>query len=118
MTQEVCPECLGSRLNEHARSILLNGKSIDELCNLSIDQLFLTIKQLAENLDQSERVIFNSVFDTIDERLKNMIDLGLGHLTLNRSTPHYQLENISDYGCLPYWGQDLPGFYMYWMNQQ
>ena len=87
MTQEVCPECLGSRLNEHARSILLNGKSIDELCNLSIDQLFLTIKQLAENLDQSERVIFNSVFDTIDERLKNMIDLGLGHLTLNRSTP-------------------------------
>ena len=87
MAQEICPDCLGSRLNEHARSVLLNGKSIDELCNMSINQLFFTVKSLAENLSHTEQVIFNSVFDTIYERLKNMIDLGLGYLTLNRSTP-------------------------------
>ena len=87
MVQETCPDCLGSRLNDYARSILVDGKSIDELCDLSLDQLCLTINNIAANLRQTERAIFDAVFDTINERLKNMINLGLGYLTLNRSTP-------------------------------
>ena len=80
----ICNKCKGTRLRKEANYIKINGKSITELVNLSLDDLILFFKKI--ELNDHENKISIRLIDEIKNRIKIVQDLGLGYLTLNRKS--------------------------------
>lgn len=78
----VCPECEGSRLKKETNYVKIAGLTITEMMNMPISALFTFFEQIA--LSDYESKIANRAIKEIRERLMNIIDVGLGYLTLNR----------------------------------
>ncbi|MEZ4588048.1 MAG: excinuclease ABC subunit UvrA [Gemmatimonadales bacterium] len=79
-----CPECGGARLNRHALSVRVHGKSIAEVSALSLHDLAGWYRAL--ELTPTEREIARDVLFELDSRLDFLLDVGLGYLTLERQT--------------------------------
>ena len=78
----VCPTCHGRRLKKEAEYVKIGGKSITDLCELSIDELhefFRTLK-----VTEHEAKIAKRLLVEIKSRLKFLMDVGLSYLTLSR----------------------------------
>lgn len=83
MQERPCAVCKGRRLKPEVLAITIDGMSIMDICELSIDdavEVFKTIK-----LDDTQRHIAEQVFKEINARLKFMQDVGLNYLNLARS---------------------------------
>lgn len=78
----VCPECHGTRLKQQAQWVKVGGKSISELVELPMANLqaFLDNLELAEQ----ELQITKRLLIEIKNRIRFLLDVGLGYLTLNR----------------------------------
>lgn len=83
MAIEICPACKGERLNEYARSVMVNKKSIMELAQLSIDDAYVFFQKL--KFTGNKAIIAEKLLKEINGRLKLLLDVGLGYLSLNRS---------------------------------
>lgn len=77
-----CETCHGARLNKSVLSILIAGKSIDDLCQMSIEELYDFFTNL--ELDGEKAQIANLCIKEITSRLKFLINVGLDYLTLAR----------------------------------
>src|ERR1035437_9751557 len=78
----LCPECNGSRLKKEASYIRIDNKSISDLVLMPIttlDQYFVNI-----NLDEQDAAIAKRLLIEINNRIRFLLDVGLGYLTLNR----------------------------------
>ena len=84
MTDDLCPVCHGKRLNEAALSVLIDGKNIDDLCSLSIDDLYALLKGLT--LSGRDSQVSSMIVKEIMNRLEFLSNVGLGYLTLNRAS--------------------------------
>ena len=82
MSEDTCPECLGKRLNPSALSIKIEGKSIADVCDMSITKLYGFISSL--KLSANEQKIAQSIVNEISARLSFLINVGLTYLTLSR----------------------------------
>ena len=82
MSEDTCPECLGKRLNPSALSIKIDGKSIADVCDMSISKMYSFIKDL--KLTKTEMMIAESIINEITSRLSFLINVGLTYLTLSR----------------------------------
>ncbi len=82
MSEDTCPECLGKRLNPSALSIKIEGKSISDVCDMSISKIYSFIKDL--KLTKTEKMIAESIINEISSRLSFLINVGLTYLTLAR----------------------------------
>lgn len=78
----VCPECRGSRLRKEALYVLVAGKNIGELCEMPVKELVHWFGNI--ELADHEQAIARRVLIEISIRLKTLMDVGLGYLTLNR----------------------------------
>ena len=78
----LCPECNGYRLRKEALYVQVGGKNIGELCQMPVKDL--TKWFLGIDLGEHERQIAKRILIEINLRLKTLIDVGLGYLTLNR----------------------------------
>lgn len=80
----VCYDCGGSRLRREAMYVKVGGKNIHQLLCMTVSELreFLHNVQLTEN----EHLIADKAIQEIDSRLKYIEDVGLGYLTLNRTS--------------------------------
>ncbi len=74
-----CSACNGSRLNARARGVKIDNTSIIDVLNMEIIELYDFINSLSGDKVADEMIPF------LSKRLKNLIDLGVGYLTLNRS---------------------------------
>ena len=74
----VCPVCNGSRLNEDALSVRVNGQRIIDLCSIELNELLHWFQ------DNFWCEIGSPITEEIKTKLELLEDLGLGHLTLNR----------------------------------
>ena len=83
MTELPCPVCHGARLNNAVLSVLIGGKNIYELTELSIRDLseFLTNLKLSKEEQEISRLILKEILS----RLNFLINVGLEYLTLARS---------------------------------
>ena len=86
MIQNPCKACGGGRLNKFALSVTVNEKNIFEFCSMSILKEYDFIQDLYLVLDDFKLKIARQVLDEIRARLKFLIDVGLGYLTLARSS--------------------------------
>ncbi|HEX9509428.1 MAG TPA: excinuclease ABC subunit UvrA [Puia sp.] len=77
-----CPDCQGYRLRKEALYVKVGGRHIGELCELPVRDLVLWFEQL--QLEPHEQQIAKRVLIEIHHRLRTLLDVGLGYLTLNR----------------------------------
>jgi excinuclease ABC subunit A len=82
VTEIVCPECHGHRLNRESLSVQVGGKNIGELCNLSVESSRVFFRDL--KLTKEEQKISVLIFKNIVERLEFLEGVGLSYVTLSR----------------------------------
>ncbi len=81
-----CATCHGKRLNEKALCIKIDGKDIIDATKLSISDAYVWFKSLDSKLSPKNREIAKSILKEIIDRLGFLIDVGLGYITLYRSS--------------------------------
>jgi excinuclease ABC subunit A len=81
-----CPECNGSRLKMEMLHFRLDGKNIAELASLDIDDLFQWFEGLEKRLTDRQNEIAREVLKELRTRLTFLMDVGLGYLSLNRTS--------------------------------
>jgi excinuclease ABC A subunit len=75
-----CPLCHGARLSQAALACKIGGYNIAELSAMEVSQLAKVIQSI-----QKETAAVGTL-KIITARLQNLIDIGLGYLSLNRET--------------------------------
>ena len=80
----VCYECGGSRLRREALYVKVGGKNIHELLCMTVTEL-LAFFETVELTDYERRIVSKAV-EEIVSRLRYIEDVGLGYLTLNRTS--------------------------------
>jgi excinuclease ABC subunit A len=82
MRETPCPVCKGARLKPEVLAVTLGGKSIAEVCALSIDDCAIFLKQVT--LNKREAQIAERVMKEVHARLGFLLDVGLDYLSLDR----------------------------------
>ena len=80
----VCQECGGSRLRKEAMYVKVSGKTIHELLCMNVEQLLDFFEHI--QITEWEHKIADKAIEEIVSRLKYILDVGLGYLTLNRTS--------------------------------
>ncbi len=80
-----CPACGGERLKPESRAVRIGGRGIVELSRLTIAEAHGWLGALG--LEGNERRIADELLKEIKNRLKFLLDVGLGYLTLDRPGP-------------------------------
>ncbi|MFC2129549.1 excinuclease ABC subunit UvrA [Bacteroidota bacterium] len=81
-----CPECHGKRLKKEMLYFKLNEKNISELAALDITDLYSWFEGIEERLSDRQLKIATEVLKEIRSRLSFLLDVGLGYLSLNRTS--------------------------------
>ena len=80
---EPCTSCHGARLKPEILAVTVGGKSIYDVCRMSTVDGLAFFRGL--ELDERQTAIGGRIVKEIVERLKFLVDVGLGYLTLERS---------------------------------
>jgi excinuclease ABC subunit A len=78
----LCPDCNGSRLRAEARAVRVSGKSITEVCAMTVAQA----RQFMDSLELSaeQAAIADKILEEIRQRLLFLDEVGLDYLSLDR----------------------------------
>lgn len=74
-----CPLCKGQRLNAKILSCKIEGLNIADCTALSVDDLLAFLQDIPSKT-------YSSIFQELEKKLQNLIDIGLQYLTLDRQT--------------------------------
>lgn len=77
-----CPDCEGYRLRKEALYVKVQDKHIGQLCEMPAKDLKLWFDQL--QLSEHNQQVAKRILIEINARIKTLLDVGLGYLTLNR----------------------------------
>lgn len=80
----VCPSCHGTRLKKEATYVKIAGKSICDLVDIPISELYNFFENLV--LPEHEQRVATKLLKEITSRLQYLINVGLEYLTLNRQS--------------------------------
>ncbi len=83
LTQKICTDCAGGRLNVAARHVFIDDQAIHQLTCLPIRKTLDFFSAL--QLSNSRQVIAAKIIKEIQERLEFLVNVGLDYLTLARS---------------------------------
>ena len=83
MKESNCEVCHGKRLSEKMLHVLINGKNITDITDMSIKDLIIFFDNI--KLTKTEEEISFLILKEIKERLHFLEDVGLEYLTLSRS---------------------------------
>jgi len=78
----ICPACHGARLRKEAMYVKVSGATIADLMNLpatDLEQWLANIRLSAHEKEVAKRILLE-----IDQRLRTLLDVGLGYLSLSR----------------------------------
>ncbi len=78
----LCTTCKGYRLRKEALYVKVGGKHIGELCEMPVAILQSWFSSL--KLNTHDQQVAKRILIEIHHRLKTLLDVGLGYLTLNR----------------------------------
>ena len=83
MSLRPCPACGGARLKPESLAVTVAGRSIHEVCLLSVGDALAFFAGL--ELSETQAFIGARVIQEISERLRFLDDVGVGYLTLARA---------------------------------
>lgn len=78
----ICQDCNGSRLRADSDYVKINKMALSELLMTPIDEAYVFFDTL--KLNKTDAKIAERIIVEIKNRLKVMVEIGLGYLTLNR----------------------------------
>ena len=84
MTEIPCDACGGRRLSDVSLAVTVGGLNIAELCDMSVVGILDFIEQM--QITDRERMIAGEILREITSRLNFLKSVGLGYLTLSRSS--------------------------------
>lgn len=84
--REKCKVCGGTRLRPEALCFRIDGKNIAEVSAMSIEELSGWLNELEDRLTERQRTIGHEILKEIRERVRFLLDVGLGYLSLSRSS--------------------------------
>jgi excinuclease ABC subunit A len=79
-----CPDCRGTRLRAEARAVKVAGRSITEVCQMTVKEARPFFDALT--LSPAEAEIADKVLVEVQQRLRFLDEVGLDYLTLDRLT--------------------------------
>ena len=82
MAEIPCHKCKGNRLKKEVLSVLIGGKNIIEVTDLSVKELLSFVDNL--HLSEKNQFIAHEILKEINERASFLRDVGLEYLTLSR----------------------------------
>ncbi|MEG2605738.1 MAG: excinuclease ABC subunit UvrA [Mucinivorans sp.] len=82
--KSICPECNGTRLRVEAMYVRVGDRTIAELSHIYIDDLLVFFSNLV--LDEHDAVVAERLMQEITTRLRYLVEVGLGYLTLDRTS--------------------------------
>ncbi len=88
-----CPECQGKKLKRESLSVKFAGMDIGELSQLTLTELAARLRHAAdaeavgEDLQPEKTIVAQRIASDILARVEALTTLGLGYLSLERSTP-------------------------------
>lgn len=86
MDEIPCETCNGNRLRKEALYFKINNKNISELAHLDIQELAKWFSKIEEKLSEKQLQIASEILKEIRTRIQFLLDVGLGYLTLDRSS--------------------------------
>lgn len=81
-----CSVCGGSRLKKEALQFRVAGLDIAEVSAMSIEEFAAWMEHVEERMSEKERRIAQEILKEIRERLGFLMEVGLGYLSLDRSS--------------------------------
>lgn len=85
-SKTVCPSCKGKRLNVESLHYFIDDKSIADVAEMDLADLYKWTLTLEEKIEPSRRIVAHEILKEINSRLKFLLDVGLDYLSLNRSS--------------------------------
>lgn len=79
-----CPDCKGYRLRPEALYVKVGDKHIGELSELPVKDLKNWFDETEKKLSEHDKQVAKRVLLEIHHRIKTLLDVGLGYLTINR----------------------------------
>jgi len=79
-----CPECGGTRLRAEARAVRVAGRSITEICALTVKEARTFFGGL--HLTEAQTKIADKIFEEVRSRLQFLDEVGLDYLSVDRLT--------------------------------
>ncbi len=84
MSEQPCPACRGDRLRPEALAVKVGGRTIAEICRITIveaDRWFRDLRFTGE-----AEIVAQRILKGIRDRLHFMVEVGVGYLTLDRGS--------------------------------
>lgn len=82
MAERPCPKCKGKRLKKEVLAVIINGKNIMDVTDLSVNELIEFMDGLV--LTEKQQFIAKEIVKEIKERATFLRDVGLDYLNLSR----------------------------------
>jgi len=86
MSSTPCSICQGKRLKPESLAVTVNNKNIMDIASLSIMKALEWIDELPEHISPREFIIAEQIIREIHARLGFLKDIGLGYLSIDRSS--------------------------------
>ncbi len=82
-----CADCEGTRLRPESRAVTVAGETIIAVSQMSLNDLDAWIRSLPPHFTADEMLIARPILDDLYERMHRLIEVGVGYLSLERSSP-------------------------------
>ncbi|MEU6222562.1 excinuclease ABC subunit UvrA [Streptomyces sp. NPDC047042] len=86
MVKETCGACAGTRLRVESRAVTVHGLGITAAARLSLDELADWVAELRAFSTGDEWRFAEPVVADLEERVRRLVDTGVGYLTLDQSS--------------------------------
>ncbi len=86
LVKQVCPDCEGTRLRPESRAVTVLGTNIVDAASKALTELAVWIDALEERVGAEEWLVTEPVVDDLRERVRRLVDVGVGYLTLQQAT--------------------------------
>ena len=87
MVRGTCPDCGGLRLKAESRAVTVLGRNIIEASRMPLEDLGAWVKGLRASVPKREWAIAEPVAADLSGRIQRLVDVGVGYLTMERSSP-------------------------------
>ncbi len=85
-SEKPCGTCQGKRLREEVLYVLINGKNISDIVDMPVSDSAEFFATLEEGLDDYGAEVAQAPLREIRDRIGFLVDIGLGYLTLSRTS--------------------------------
>ncbi|HET9492672.1 MAG TPA: excinuclease ABC subunit UvrA [Chloroflexia bacterium] len=116
MVPQPCPDCRGDRLRLESRRVTIAGASIIDVSKIPFTELKTWIQRLPDMVPESEWDVIRPIVEDLTERIRRLVDVGAGYLTMERDSPTLSAGESQRLRLAALLGSDLTGM-MYVLDE-